>query len=127
LPQEGAFGLEDIARLELRASNGDVNSQYYLGWLYGRGEGVRHDFARAALWYQKAADQGDLTSQTNLGWLYVESRGVPQDYELIPAFSGHTCAVKTGPFLGQIQKYSSLAYFYCLIHRLFTLNADKPN
>jgi TPR repeat protein len=45
-------------RLYCKAANqGHADAQYYLGWLYSRGRGVKRDDALAAAWLKKAASQ----------------------------------------------------------------------
>jgi len=63
------------------AEEGQVNSQYNVGLIYAKGEGVPQDYAEAVKWYRKAAGQGDADAQFNLGIIYDQGKGVPQDYE----------------------------------------------
>ena len=49
--------------------------------MYHNGLGVKKDLAKAASWYEKAAEQGDYRAQNNLGVLYRDGTGVPQDYQ----------------------------------------------
>jgi hypothetical protein len=46
---------------------------------YLAGRGVSKDPARAAFWYEKAADAGDPAAQNNLGYLYLTGTGVNRD------------------------------------------------
>ena len=46
-----------------------------------KGEAGPRDPARAAYWYQKAADRNDPTALAKLGSLYVRGDGVPRDPE----------------------------------------------
>ena len=48
-------------------------AQFELGERYYRGEGVPRDMAKAAEWWQKAAEQGHASAQYSLGYMY--SRG----------------------------------------------------
>jgi TPR repeat protein len=59
------------------AEQGDANSQYNLGLLYARGEGVPQDYQKAIGWYQKAAEQGVPAAEYNLGVMYANGQGVP--------------------------------------------------
>lgn len=61
------------------AERGDANTQYNLGLLYARGQGMKPDYAEAAKWYRKAAEQGVAAAQYNLGVMYSNGQGVPQD------------------------------------------------
>ena len=59
------------------AEQGDANSQYNLGLLYARGQGVAQDYKQALTWYQKAAEQGVPAAEYNLGVMYANGQGVP--------------------------------------------------
>ncbi len=48
--------------------------------MYGKGQGVPQDDAKAVKWYRKAAEQGYAGAQSNLGVMYGKGQGVPQDY-----------------------------------------------
>lgn len=63
------------------AEQGDANSQYNLGMLYARGQGVPQDYPKAIDWYQKAAAQGVAAAQYNLGVIYANGQGVPPNAE----------------------------------------------
>jgi TPR repeat protein len=69
-----------IIKLERRAGQGEAIAQTALGWMYGNGQGVPQDYAKAVAWYTKAAAQGYATAQYNLGVMYYDGQGVPQDY-----------------------------------------------
>ncbi len=64
------------------AERGHAASQYSLGLLYYRGEGVLPDPKQAAKWYRKAADQGDPDAQLNLGLMYAQGEGVKRNYTM---------------------------------------------
>ena len=63
------------------AEQGDANSQYNLGLLYARGQGVAQDYKQAAAWYEKAANQGVPAAEYNLGVMYANGEGVPKSSE----------------------------------------------
>jgi uncharacterized protein len=63
------------------ADRGDADGENVVGLLYSRGWGVAKDPAKAAIWYEKAAEQGVVAAQNNLGTMYLDGRGVPQNYE----------------------------------------------
>jgi uncharacterized protein len=48
--------------------------------MYGKGQGVRQDYADALKWFHLAADHGDVDAQFNIGGMYEHGQGVPQDY-----------------------------------------------
>lgn len=68
-----AAGDYQTARREWRplAISGDKVSQYKLGLLYARGQGVPRDPAKAAKWFGRAADQGLADAQFELGNLLL--------------------------------------------------------
>ncbi len=59
------------------AAQGDANSQYNLGLLYARGQGVPQDYKQALAWYQKAAEQDVPAAEYNLGVMFANGQGVP--------------------------------------------------
>lgn len=66
------------------AEGGNPDAQAELGTRYEWGDGVRQDYAQAALWYRRAADHvpdlgGAGQGRNNLGLLYLNGRGVPKD------------------------------------------------
>jgi uncharacterized protein len=64
------------------AENSDhAYSQYFLGRMYERGQGVTEDAKAAAEWYRKAAEKGVGDAQFRLGALYERGAGVPRDME----------------------------------------------
>lgn len=62
------------------AEKGIAYSQYVLGGIYYKGEGIPQDYAEAVKWFRKAAEQGEVYAQYNLGWMYGTGTGVPRDY-----------------------------------------------
>jgi TPR repeat protein len=66
-----------LVSLQNRAKQGDVNAQYYLGFMYYVGQDVLQNCATAAEWYGKAAAQGHASAQFNLGNTYYVGEGVP--------------------------------------------------
>jgi len=62
------------------AEQGDMTSQYSLGWMYEEGQGVPQDYKEAVKWYSKSAEQGGTHAQTALGIIYAKGLGVLQDY-----------------------------------------------
>jgi len=73
-----------------RYTRGNAYAQFYLGQMYYRGEGVDRDAAKAAHWYQKAANRGKVNyfdqfddgvkeARINLGKLYLSGEGVFRD------------------------------------------------
>jgi len=50
-----------------KANAGSAEAQHQLGDMYYFGNGVRRDYAQAAVCYRKAAEQGDADSEFRLG------------------------------------------------------------
>jgi len=79
-----------------KANAGEAEAQHQLGRSYFYGDGVRRNYAQAAIWYRKAAEQGNPDSQLKLGWMYQFGRGVPQNsaqafaWAMKAAEQGHT-------------------------------------
>ena len=49
---------EQFKELEARAKSGDSVAAYDLGVAYQRGDGIKADLKRAALWWKKSAEGG---------------------------------------------------------------------
>ncbi len=64
-----------------RAEAGDVFSQSVLGEMYERGAGVARSWAKALLWWEKAAEQGDAFAQKRLEETYALGRGTQRNAE----------------------------------------------
>jgi len=63
-----------------KASDGDAESQYALGAMYGAGDFVARDDVGSAQWYLKAAEQGHAEAQRNLGLMFLFGEGLPKDF-----------------------------------------------
>ena len=64
------------------AKDGDAQSQYSLGVMYYKGDGVAVDLTRAIYWFRKAAQQDHVNSLFNVGIAFWEGKGVDRDYFL---------------------------------------------
>ena len=80
-----------------------VNSdtQFKLGLMYERGNGVLQDFAEAARLYRLAANQGHDNAQYFLGNLYDKGLGVPEDFTL--AIKWYTLAAEQENLIAQVR------------------------
>jgi TPR repeat protein len=76
------------------ADQGHAMTQFNLGVMYRKGEGVEQDFKEAIKWYQKAADQGEANAQYSLGVIYEMSKGVEQNY--VTAYAWASIAATNG-------------------------------
>ena len=56
------------------AEHGDAEAQFYLGWIYAKGQGVARDDAEAVKWYRKAAEHGLTGAQFSLGLMYAKGK-----------------------------------------------------
>lgn len=63
------------------AERGHRDSQYYLGLMYAKGDGVEQDYKAARNWLEKAAMNGYPKAMYHLGEMYVWGDGVEVDYE----------------------------------------------
>src|SRR5262245_57293994 len=57
------------------ADQGNPDGQYFLGFLYHNGFGVKANQAEALKWFEKAAEQGDGRSQYYAGIIYATGKG----------------------------------------------------
>src|SRR5262249_197366 len=60
------------------AAAGDARAQAGLGFMYYSGRGIARDSARAAEFFDRAADQGEPTAQLFLALMYFKADGVPK-------------------------------------------------
>ena len=74
------------------AAQGDARGQYYLGDMYGKGQGVPQDYKEAVRWYGLAAAQGNANAQYTLGVMYRYGQGAPHDYKEAVRFFGLAAA-----------------------------------
>lgn len=63
----------------MMVERGDAYSMGMLGDRYYYGNDVEQDYAKAAKWYQKAAEQGIELARYNLAGCYEGGRGVEKD------------------------------------------------
>ena len=68
---------------ELRplAEQGHAGAQYFMGYMYYKGQGVDQDGEEAVKWLRMAAEQGDVKSQVRLGVMYRLGLTVLKNYE----------------------------------------------
>ena len=63
------------------ANQGGVVPQFFVGYIYYNGHGVKRDYKQAIKWFMQSAEQGNVDAQTNLGFMYKNGQGVEQDYK----------------------------------------------
>ena len=76
------------------AEQGHSPSQYNLGFMHYKGEGVPQDYETAVKWLTRAAAQEHIDAQFRLGAMYWSGIGVLQDYEA--ALKWYTLAAEQG-------------------------------
>jgi TPR repeat protein len=75
-----AAGDLEVADVLQRASQGEAEAQYRLGFRHCAGAGVQIDFAEAVKWFRKAAEQGYAPAQWKLACCYSSGfLGVTKD------------------------------------------------
>jgi len=92
-----AFALLSLANFALQgqsvetilagAMNGDSGAQYQIGTLLEEGKVYRQDLAKAAHWYEKAANQGNEKAARRLASLYGKGEGVVKNAKLSAAWN----------------------------------------
>ena len=90
-----------------KAEQGDKESQYQLGLMYYKGEGISKDLREAFTWLQKAASQDHAAAQTYLGAIYFGGEGVLKDYT--EAFKWFQKAAEQG--VAEAQYNMGLVYY----------------
>lgn len=64
------------------AERGHSDSQFSIGRLYARGDGVARDLKKARTYFEQAAKQGHGRAAYSLGLMYEAGDGVPRDKNL---------------------------------------------
>ncbi len=73
-------GTLSLQRWLVPAESGDAEAQYYVARIHATGmDNVAVDYAKAAQWYEKAANQGFSEAKQELGYLYELGLGVQKD------------------------------------------------
>ncbi len=75
-PEDTTF---DLAMLEAKAEEGDIEAQYEMGWRHAIGMDVELDDEIAVEWLQIAAAAGHSLAQNNLGARFYSGDGVGRD------------------------------------------------
>ena len=63
------------------AEQGHAGAQYFVGYMYYKGQGVVQNGAEAVKWFRQAGRQGDVKAQYLLGYMYYKGQGIGQDGE----------------------------------------------
>lgn len=68
----------DMAALEARANEGDVQAMITMGLCHRDGrDGAAKDEGKAVAWFRRAADKGSIQAYDHLGYMYLNGWGVP--------------------------------------------------
>ena len=70
-----------IEELQKRANKGDAEAQCKLGRMYDDLDTAMHDYAKAHLWYTKAANQGNAEAQLCRNTKMVQALGRTEKQE----------------------------------------------
>jgi TPR repeat protein len=62
------------------ANQGQSGAQFFVGFLYEVGSGVKQDQSEAVKWFTLSADQGMGDAQARLCHLLMNGQGAPRDY-----------------------------------------------
>jgi TPR repeat protein len=68
-----------IAEFQPLAEGGNANAQYYMGFIYHHGYGVKRNDPEAMKWFSMGAKQNEWQSQYYLGVLYDQGVGITKD------------------------------------------------
>lgn len=81
----------DFNQTQRLANQGIAEAQARLGAMYFEGKGVRQDYAKAAVWHEKAANQGNVDAQFIIGGMYYEGKGVSKNVAIAKEWFGKSC------------------------------------
>lgn len=68
-----------LTEFQALADQGNMDGQYFLGFFYHNGFGVKANQAEALKWFEKAGQQGDPRSQYYAGIIYATGKGITRD------------------------------------------------
>jgi surface protein len=85
---------EAIKYYRKAVEQGHVKAQYFLGWCYQYGKGVKLNYSEAVKWYRKAAEQGHAGAQYFLGWHYENGKGIKKN--ILEAVKWYRAAAEQG-------------------------------
>ena len=74
-----AFDIHPLTSITKKAEQGDLDSQFDLGWRYHKGKGVKKDDSKAFALWTAAANKGHAAAQHNLALLYFNGLGVEKN------------------------------------------------
>ncbi len=87
--------LQKATMAQIRAADkGDAESQYLVGVMLYKGQGMNKDYPKAAKYIKLSADQGYANAQVALGIMYYKGKGVPKD--IVSAYQWTNLAAMQG-------------------------------
>lgn len=89
---DGGRYAEAFAAWHALAARGEIRAQVAIAGMYRFGEGRDTDFARAALWYRRAARAGNPIAQLNYAEMLENGHGVARDIESATRWYGRAAA-----------------------------------
>ncbi len=69
-----------ITQLLSAAEGGNSDAQYYLGYYFRNGIGVKRNDVTSLNWYKKSALAGSAHAQNKVGMIYYTGKGVEKEY-----------------------------------------------
>jgi len=96
IAEKGQRGHDVSLNVDDNKARHAASAASYLGRMYLRGEGVRQDFQRAWVWFQRGVDKGDPESLNGIGLMYRDGLGIPKD--MVKATMFFEAAADTVPF-----------------------------
>lgn len=77
-----------VAKFKIASEQGNERAQFWLGFMYDEGLGVKQNYAEAMRFYLLAAEQGYQVAQMNIAYMYEKGRGVEQNDDEALRWSG---------------------------------------
>ena len=97
---------EQMAQVEDKATKGDAQAQFVMGWICFAGPNGEIDHRKAIDWMTKAANQDYKYSQTHLGLMYLAANDIPDNYSQAKAW------LLKGAELGDADAWNGLGVIY---------------
>ena len=95
---------KDVEYYKTKANEGDAESQYQLGCLYEKGDGVSKDINEAIEWYNESAYNGNVDAMYKLGQLYEPKNSATPVSSPVSSFASSILNIMNGINSGQLVK-----------------------
>ncbi len=79
--QKLGYNRQALKMFAALADEGHSEAEFFVGFMFDTGRGVKENPAAAATWYRMAADRGHAMALNNLADLYLNGRGVRRDID----------------------------------------------